>query len=118
MILLYLLVTAGYLASAWLEWRIVTSRLNASSQLFASFRFALVPVAISAHAALVMRAIFSGEGLDLSLANVLSAVSGLVALFAWLSGLIRTLPGTALVTLPIAAIGALLPALFPNPHRL
>src|SRR5208337_2519558 len=66
---------------------------------------------------LLVGAVYSRGGLDVSLANALSAVAGLAALFAWLGSRTRALPGVAVVAFPVAALAAPLPALLPNPHR-
>jgi ABC-type uncharacterized transport system permease subunit len=117
MILLYLPVSAAYLASAWLEWQ----RLVQAAKTEGHARVAIAPwltaCALIGHAFLVSNAIVAADGLDLSLANVLSAVAGLTALFAWLGSLSRSLPGVAVVALPVAAAAAWLPLLFANPHR-
>jgi ABC-type uncharacterized transport system permease subunit len=117
MILLYVPVAAAYLAAAWVEWRRVARPIERESARAAALAFWLPPCAIAGHAVLVTNAIFTVEGLDLSLANALSAVAGLAALFAWLGTLSRALPGVTAVALPVAAIGAVLPGMFPNPHR-
>ncbi|MGH8714134.1 MAG: cytochrome C assembly family protein, partial [Casimicrobiaceae bacterium] len=67
---------------------------------------------------LISAAVFTGSGLDLSLANALSAVAGLTALFAWLGSWSGALPGVAVIALPVAAVAVPLPVLFANPHRL
>ena len=117
MILLYVAVAAAYLAAAWIEWRRLAQPIERESGGAGGVASWLPPCAIIGHAVLVANAIFTAEGLDLSLANALSAVAGLTALFAWLGTLAGALPGVAAVTLPVAAIGAVLPAMFPNPHR-
>ncbi|HKE42745.1 MAG TPA: cytochrome c biogenesis protein CcsA [Casimicrobiaceae bacterium] len=117
MILLYASVAAAYLAAAWMEWQRLGQPSRDESSTAALTRRWLPALAIAGHAVLVVQAIFTTEGLDLSLANALSAVAGLVALFAWLGTLSQALPGVAPVALPVAAVGALLPAAFANPHR-
>ena len=114
-ILLYLLVPAAYLAAAVLEWR----RLSGGSPPERAGPIAglLAAAALAGHATLVVGAVFTRDGLDVSLANALSAVAGLTALFAWIGNLARTLSGVTAVALPVAAIAAPLPVLFPNPHR-
>jgi ABC-type uncharacterized transport system permease subunit len=77
----------------------------------------LLPVALLAHAWLGWQEVLTPEGLDLSFANAVSVVAGLVAAVAWLSGLLATLPAIGTVVLPVAAIGSLLPTLFASPHR-
>jgi ABC-type uncharacterized transport system permease subunit len=117
MILLYASVAAAYLAAAWIEWQRLSQPASPESTPVAAISRWLPPLAIAGHAILVLQAIFTDQGLDLSLANALSAVAGLTALFAWLGRLSGTLPGVAAAALPVAAAGVLLPAAFPNPHR-
>jgi ABC-type uncharacterized transport system permease subunit len=117
MILLYLAVAAAYLAAAWIEWRRITLPAAASSAGVAAIARWLPPCAIATHAVLIAGAVFTANGLNLSLANALSAVAALTALLSWLGTLTRALPGVAAVAFPVAAVGALLPALFPSLHR-
>lgn len=77
----------------------------------------LVPVALSFHAWLTYRTIITPDGLDLSLDNAVSLVAGLVAMLAWVSGLLRTLPVIGTVVLPVAAIASMLPSLTTHAHR-
>ena len=116
-ILLYLLVPAAYLAAATLEWKRLAPGIRAPAEHAAAIAGWLGAAAVAGHAVLVFGAVFTRDGLDVSLANALSAVACLTALIAWIGNQARTLPGVAAVALPVAAIGALLPALFPNPHR-
>jgi ABC-type uncharacterized transport system permease subunit len=116
-ILLYLLVPAAYLAAATFEWKRLTPGIRAPAAHAGTIAGWLAAGALAGHAVLVFDAVFTRDGLDVSLANALSAVAGLTALIAWIGNLARTLPGVAAVALPVSAIGALLPALFPNPHR-
>ena len=117
MILLYVSVAAAYLAAAWIEWQRLAHPSHEETQSLAAVRHWLPLLALAGHAVLVGQAVFTPQGLDLSLANALSAVAGTTALFAWLGALSRALPGVATAALPVAAIGVLLPAAFPNPHR-
>jgi ABC-type uncharacterized transport system permease subunit len=118
MILLYPLVVAAYLAAAWLEWRQLAQPVERVSPAAAAISRWLPLAALAGHAILISSAVFTGSGLDLSLANALSAVAGLTALFAWLGAWSGALPGVAVIALPVAATAALLPVLFANPHRL
>jgi len=118
MILLYLAVVAAYLASAWLDWRqLEQAHARASPGAVAIARW-LPAMALAGHAVLVSGVVFAGGAIDLSLANALSAVAGLIALFAWLGSRSGALPGVAVVALPVAAVAVLLPLLFANPHRI
>jgi ABC-type uncharacterized transport system permease subunit len=116
-ILLYLLVPAAYLAAAALEWRRLAPPVGTAPEHSRVLANVLAGAALAGHATLVVGAVFSRDGLDVSLANALSAVAGLTALFAWVGNLAPTLPGVAIVAFPVAALAAPLPALFANPHR-
>ena len=117
MILLYLLVPTAYLVAALFEWqRLAYTGTPQPSYAGAASRW-LPFVALTGHAILVANAVFTRDGVDLSLVNGTSAVAGLAALFAWAGGLAGALPGVSAVTLPVAALAAPLPALLPNPHR-
>src|SRR5205085_921880 len=117
MILLYLPVSAAYLAAAWLEWQRLLQPATTEVPRSVAIAPWMTAFALIGHAYLVAVAIVAVDGLDLSLANVLSAVAGLTALFAWLGSLTRSLPGAAVVALPVAALATWLPLLFANPHR-
>ncbi len=117
MILLYLAVAAAYLAAAWIEWRRITLPASASATGVGAIARWLPPCAIAIHAVLISSAVFTGNGLNLSLANALSAVAALIALLSWVGTLTHALPGVAAVAFPVAAVGALLPAFFPSLHR-
>ena len=69
------------------------------------------------HAIALASAIATPQGFDISLANAVSLVAALCVLVAWATGFLRTLPGSAAIVLPVAALAALLPALVTNPHR-
>ena len=113
MILLHAIVAALYAIAAWARWPRETA-ISAGAERAAAW---LIPVALALHAAVIAHAIFTPEGLDLSLAHALSLVAGLSVLIAWGSGVLATLPRVGAVVLPIASLGALLPALWSNPHR-
>jgi ABC-type uncharacterized transport system permease subunit len=118
MILLYPAVVAAYLAAAWLEWQQLAPAPERDAAATSAIARWLPALALAGHAILVSSVVFTDGGLDLSLANALSAVAGLIALFAWLGSRSGTLPGVAIVALPVAAVAALLPLLFANPHRM
>ena len=117
MILLYLLVPAAYLAAAALEWRRLAPSADATPERSRALAPAVAAAALIGHAVLVVTAVFTRDGLDVSLVNALSVVAGLTALFAWVGNLSGALPGVAMVALPVAALAVPLPALLPNPHR-
>ena len=121
MILLHVAVAALYALAAWVRWPKPALQASgdhaAPSALGFSWPALLVPAALLLHAWMAGTEFATAEGLDLSLPNAISVVAALVALVAWASGLLHTLPAIGTVVLPVAAIASLLPAFFTNPHR-
>jgi ABC-type uncharacterized transport system permease subunit len=111
-ILIHVLAAALYGTAAWARWP-VAGKLQSDR---AAARW-LLPVALGVHAAALLPAVATPEGLDISLPNAVSLVAGLVVLVAWASGFLRSLPGSGAIVLSVAAVSALLPALFRDPHR-
>ena len=123
MILLHLTIVALYGLAAWALWPAAvggaggvqaadTHALRPSPALANWF----IPLALVLHAYQLAARTFTPAGLDLSLDNALSVVAGLVALVAWFSGLLRTMPAIATVVLPVAAVASLLPELTTRSH--
>lgn len=108
-ILIHVLAAALYAAAAWLRWPGRGPVHGASGW--------LLPAALGLHAAGLAVTIATPQGLDISFANAVSLVAALCVLVAWSAGIFRSLPASAVIFLPVAAISALLPALFDNPHR-
>ena len=120
MILLHVTVVALYGLAAYILWPVTAGRgtsSRAGDRLPAGAVRWLLPLALVAHAGLAFHNVVTPEGLDLSFANAVSVVAGLVAAVAWVSGLLATLPAIGTVVLPIAAVGSLLPALIVSTHR-
>jgi ABC-type uncharacterized transport system permease subunit len=113
MILLHAIVAALYAIAVWARWPRATEIPPAAARVAVW----LVPLALVLHAIVIAHAIFTPEGLDLSLPNALSLVAGLSVLIAWASGVLATLPRVGAVVLPIAALCAMLPAFWSSPHR-
>jgi len=111
-ILIHVLAAALYGIAAWTRW----PAAGAFSTEHGAARW-LLPLAVGVHAAALLPAIATPEGLDISLPNAASLVAGLVVVVAWVSGFLRTLPGSAAIVLSVAAVAALLPAVFHDPHR-
>ena len=120
MILLHVAVAALYLLTAWALWPAPAATAPAGPRLPAlpaNSASVLLPAALLLHAWVSWNGVATPEGLDISLANAVSVVGGLVAAVAWASGLLGTLPAIGTVVLPVAAASALLPALLTNPSR-
>jgi ABC-type uncharacterized transport system permease subunit len=112
-ILLHALVAALYAAAAWARWprgEVTDASRHAGQQV-------LLALAITLHGVAIWHAIVRPDGLDLSFVNALSLVAGLAVLAAWLTGVLRTLPGVAAAVLPVAAVCSLLPPIAGSPHR-
>ncbi len=124
MILLHLAVASLYGLAAWTLWPQAaidpagaTRTAQGPARPRAAWVGALLPMALLLHAWIGWREIAAPDGLDLSLPNALSAVAGLVALVAWASALLRTMPAVGTVVLPVAAVASLIPLAVTNPHR-
>jgi len=110
-ILLHVIVAALYVAAAW-----VCRPHEAGRATPAGLRPLSIGLALAVHAVVIVRAIVTPAGLDLSFPHALSLVAGLAVLVAWASGALRILPGVAIMILPVAALCASLPALSGRPH--
>jgi len=117
MILLHLAVASLYGVAAWVLWPPPAAQPGTAPGPASSAAQWLVPAAVALHMWVAWHDIVTPAGLDLSMVNALSAVAGLVTAVAWASGLLRTLPVVGTVVLPVAALAAILPAFFENPHR-
>jgi len=112
-ILLHVLVALLYGAAAWARWP--AGSASVASQRAPAAKL-LLALALALHAIVIVRAIVRSDGLDLSFVNALSLVAGLAVLAAWLTGVLRTLPGVAAVILPVAAFCVLMPPLASTRH--
>ena len=120
MILLHVAVAALYLLTAVALWpQFAPPRASGSGPATfpASIAVWLLSAALLFHGAIAWRDIATPQGLDLSFANAVSVVAGLVAAVTWMTGLLSALPAIGSVVLPVAAGASLLPALLTNPHR-
>lgn len=102
---------AAYACAAWAHWPAPGHPHGKTALAW------LIPVALGLHAAGLVPAIATPDGLDLSFPNAVSLVAGLCVLVTWASGFTRTLPGSAGVVLPVAAAATVAAALLASPHR-
>ena len=112
-ILVHVLAAALYAVAAWAHW---PGLVREGGEPPSTLRW-MPPLALAAHAAAIATTVATPEGLDLSLQNAVSLVAALCVLVTWSTGFLRTLPGSAVVVLPVAAIASLLPALVDTPNR-
>ena len=77
-----------------------------------------VLVALVMHGTLIYESVFAGEGVRLGVANVVSIIVWLTVLIYWIGNLFYDIVGLQAIVMPIAAVGAFLPALFPEEHML
>ena len=110
-ILLHVVVAALYVVAAW-----IARPRDAGAAASPLAQRAAIAVAFAVHAVVIVRAIVTPDGLDLSFAHALSLVAALAVLVAWASGALRILPGVATMILPVAALCAALPALSRTAH--
>ena len=122
MILLHLAAATLYAFAAWALWPEPAPAAQTAHgalplvQRRADWAAWLLPAALLLHGWLAWSDVVTADGLDLSFANAVSVVALLVAAVALVSGLLRTLPAIGTVVLPVAALAALLPVVFPRPH--
>src|SRR5215510_770520 len=74
----------------------------------------LVLVPLGLHTALLARAAFAPDGLHLGVGNAVSAILWLTVLIYWLANFFYRLDGLQSLVLPLAAVAAFLPGVFPS----
>ena len=116
-ILPYLANALLYAGLAFYFWRTRWSSAGAGAAAPATFNtvehyLVLVPLAL--HTTLLARAAFAPDGLHLGVGNAVSAILWLTVLIYWLGNFFYRLDGLQSLVLPVAAVAALLPAVFPS----
>jgi ABC-type uncharacterized transport system permease subunit len=120
-ILPYLANALLYAALAFYSWRSLWSPAGGapegvvSSRVFEHYAV-IVPLAL--HAWLLARAAFAPDGLHLGVGNAVSAILWLTVLIYWLGNFHYRLDGLQSLVLPVAAVAALLPGVFPSARPL
>jgi ABC-type uncharacterized transport system permease subunit len=116
----YLITSLMYAAIAVYFWRtrwiVPASQVTPASARHMERLAVLAPLAM--HAALIYESVFAGEGVRLGVTNVVSIIVWLTVLIYWLGNLFYDIGGLQAIVMPIAAVGAFLPALFPEEHVL
>lgn len=116
-ILPYLVNALLYAALAFYFWRTrwrptaVTPAAGASFNVFEHYAV-LAPLAL--HTWLLAGAVLAPDGLHLGVGNSVSVILWLTVLIYWLGNFHYRLDGLQALVLPVAAVAALLPAVFPS----
>ena len=86
----------------------------AAGAAFSVFEHYAVLAPLALHTWLLAGAAFAADGLHLGVGNAVSAILWLSVLIYWLGNFHYRLDGLQSLVLPVAAVAALLPALFPS----
>ena len=115
-LLLYWVTFLAYSALAVYFWRAQVRGSGDEVNHGAVGYLALLPLAL--HAYLLYGNLFGGGGLNLGLVYALSLILWLTMLVYWVARFFYPIGSLQALVLPLAAVGALMPALFPSAHPL
>jgi ABC-type uncharacterized transport system permease subunit len=113
----YLVNAVLYAALAFYSWRTrwrPAAGPGSGEAAFSVFEHYAVLVPLGLHTVLLARALFFPDGLHLGIGNAVSAILWLTVLIYWLGNFYYRLDGLQSLVLPVAAVAALLPAVFPS----
>lgn len=113
----YLVNALLYGALAFYSWRTrwkPAAGAPSGEPAFSDFEHYAVLVPVGLHAVLLARGVFFPDGLHLGVGNAVSAILWLTVLIYWLGNFHYRLDGLQALVLPVAAVAALLPAVFPS----
>lgn len=112
-IVVHLVAAAAYLGLAWHFWNTRWKQPSSAGGLKSWERIAiLAPLAL--HAWLIYMQIFEAQSLRFGFAQALSAMTWLAVALIWFESFFYSLDGMEPLVLPLAALAAPLPALFPG----
>ncbi|HTT10159.1 MAG TPA: cytochrome c biogenesis protein CcsA [Burkholderiaceae bacterium] len=94
-----------YAVLAWVMWRSLQAGGRGDARWF-------LPVLAAAHAALLASAVVDSEGIRFGFAHFLSATFLFTVLVVWAEGFLVPIRGLLVLVLPLAAVAAVLPAIF------
>ncbi|HTH94156.1 MAG TPA: cytochrome c biogenesis protein CcsA [Rhodocyclaceae bacterium] len=119
-ILPYLLAAALYLSLALYFWRgpADDTALNAGSSKHNTLTRGWLLVALICHGLTVANEMFGDEHLRFGFAVAISLMLWLALAFYWIESYYMRMDGLLLLGLPFAAVGAVLPLVFPGQHLL
>jgi ABC-type uncharacterized transport system permease subunit len=78
----------------------------------------LVLMPMTLHAMLLYQSVFAGDGMRLGIGNAISMIVWLTVVIYWLGNLVYNVEGLQAMVLPVAAVCAVLPAIFPATRAL
>jgi ABC-type uncharacterized transport system permease subunit len=117
----YPITSLAYAALAVYFWR---TRWRASPATPAAptqskaFEHLLVFMPMTLHGMLLYQSVFAGDGMHLGIGNAISMIVWLTVVIYWLGNLFYSVEGLQTMVLPVAAICAFLPAIFPATRAL
>jgi ABC-type uncharacterized transport system permease subunit len=111
---LYVVTSLAYAALAFYFWRVQAAGGGNGHNRGMIYHLVLLPLAL--HGYLLYRSLFVGGELNLGLINSVSLILWLTMLVYWIGCFFYPIASLQTLVLPLAAIGALLPALFPAVH--
>ncbi len=117
----YLITSLMYAALAVYFWRTrwaVTAPAPAVRTESRTLEHLVVMVPLILHATLLYDAVFAGDGIHLGVGNALSAIVWLTVVIYWLGNLFYNIEGLQAMMMPVAAVCAFLPVLFPAARAL
>jgi ABC-type uncharacterized transport system permease subunit len=117
----YLITSLMYAALAVYFWRTrwaVTAHAPAVRTESKTLEHLVVMVPLILHATLLYDSVFAGDGIHLGVANALSTIVWLTVVIYWLGNLFYNVEGLQAMVMPVAAVCAFLPVLFPAARAL
>jgi len=122
-ILLHLVNALLYAGAAFYFWRTRWSNATepAASDIPAPSgprESAVIAIPLALHTWLLYSTIFQPDGVFLGVGSALSMIMWLAVLIYWLANFFYPLEGLQSLILPVAAVAAVLPVIFPAPHPL
>lgn len=113
-LLLYVVTSVAYAVLAIYFWRVQSASGGKGQGRGIIYHLVLLPLAL--HGYLLYDNLFVGNQLNLGLINSVSLILWLTMLVYWIGCFFYPIASLQTLVLPLASIGALLPALFPAVH--
>ena len=116
----YPITSLAYAALAVYFWRMhwLPTTATAATPVSRTAECIMVLIPIALHAMLLYQSVFADAGMHLGIGNAVSTIVWLTVAIYWLGNLVYKVEGLQAMVLPVAAVGVLLPTLFPAPRAL